>query len=270
MYVPDFLALGHATRDLAPGGWTLGGGVVFAAQTAYALGKRPAIVTSGDVRDLLGQVPGRMTVKPSRTTVFANVYTPEGRRQTLLARAAPLTLDDVPLAWRAAPIVVLTPLCDELPPSLVNAFPDSLVVACLQGWLRAWDEQGHVSPRPLPASVALEQAAAATLSIEDLGGDEAAAREVARRCRVVAVTRGRGGVTLFHDGVSISLPALPIAERHPTGAGDVFAAAFAIRLAETGDPREAAQFGNAAAAIWVAGEGLPRRAAIAARVAEAA
>lgn len=270
MDAPDFLAIGHATRDLTPDGWTLGGGVVFAAQVAYALGQRPAIVTSGDVRDLLGQLPGRMVVRPAVTTTFENVYTPAGRRQTLRARAAELGLGDVPPAWRSAPVVLLAPLCDEVAPALLDSFPSSCLVAGIQGWLRTWDDAGRITPRQAPPDLLLAGAAAVTVSLEDLGGDERAAAELADRCRVVALTRGHAGVTLFQNGVATSLPALPVVERRPTGAGDVFATAFAIRLAETGDPLDAAAFGNAAAAIWVAGESMPRRATIAALLAEAA
>jgi hypothetical protein len=269
MNVPDVLAIGHATRDLVPGGWTVGGGVVFAARAAYALGKWPAIVTSGDVRDFLGHLPGLMRVKPGLTTTFQNVITPAGRHQTLHVRAADLALSDVPPAWRSAPIVLLLPLCSEVTPRLTEAFPKSCVVACAQGWLRQWDERGHISPRPLPPELTFEGAAAVTASLEDLGGDEDAARDLARRCRFVAITRGPAGVTLFREGEPTRLPGLPVVERTPTGAGDVFAAAFAIRLAETHDPLEAAAFANVAAALWVAGEGMPRHRAIASRRAEA-
>ncbi|HEV2236263.1 MAG TPA: hypothetical protein VGR57_06330, partial [Ktedonobacterales bacterium] len=44
---PDYLAIGHATRDLrADGGWRVGGTVVFAAAAAARLGLRAAIVTA--------------------------------------------------------------------------------------------------------------------------------------------------------------------------------------------------------------------------------
>ena len=44
---PDFLAIGHITRDLLPdGSWRLGGTVTYAALTAVRLGLRAAIVTS--------------------------------------------------------------------------------------------------------------------------------------------------------------------------------------------------------------------------------
>jgi sugar/nucleoside kinase (ribokinase family) len=42
----------------------------------------------------------------------------------------------------------------------------------------------------------------------------------------------------------------------PTGAGDVFSAAFLIRLAETGDPCEAARFANVAASFSIEAPGV--------------
>jgi sugar/nucleoside kinase (ribokinase family) len=42
----------------------------------------------------------------------------------------------------------------------------------------------------------------------------------------------------------------------PTGAGDVFAPAFMIRLIETGDPCEAAQFANVVASFSIEGPGV--------------
>ena len=46
---PDFLAIGHVTRDLLPGGaFTLGGTVTFAALTARHLGLASAVVTCAD------------------------------------------------------------------------------------------------------------------------------------------------------------------------------------------------------------------------------
>ena len=51
------------------------------------------------------------------------------------------------------------------------------------------------------------------------------------------------------------MPALPRTEVDPTGAGDVFAAAFLVRYQETGDPLEAAAFGACAASCAVEGVG---------------
>ena len=51
------------------------------------------------------------------------------------------------------------------------------------------------------------------------------------------------------------MPSLPRPEKDPTGAGDVFAAAFLVRYQETGDPLEAAAFGACAASCAVEGIG---------------
>jgi sugar/nucleoside kinase (ribokinase family) len=56
-----------------------------------------------------------------------------------------------------------------------------------------------------------------------------------------------------------------------TGAGDVFAAAYLVRLSETRDPLTAARFANAMASLSVEGvgvEGVPQRRAVEERMAE--
>jgi ribokinase len=47
----------------------------------------------------------------------------------------------------------------------------------------------------------------------------------------------------------------PVEPREDLGAGDVFAAAFFVALSEGRSPLEAATFGNAAAAVRIAGTG---------------
>jgi sugar/nucleoside kinase (ribokinase family) len=61
------------------------------------------------------------------------------------------------------------------------------------------------------------------------------------------------------------IEAFPEREVDPTGAGDIFAAAFLIRLAESDDVAEATRFASAAASISVGGEGtdsVPTRAQV--------
>ena len=78
------------------------------------------------------------------------------------------------------------------------------------------------------------------LSQHDLPDADARARELLAVVPIVALTRGWRGVTLVtRDGVH-DVPSLPRAEKDPTGAGDVFAAAFLVRYQETDDPLEAA------------------------------
>jgi hypothetical protein len=45
MVAPDFLSIGHAVKDVVPGGWRLGGAMPHAATQAHRLGLRTAAVT---------------------------------------------------------------------------------------------------------------------------------------------------------------------------------------------------------------------------------
>src|SRR3990172_7900505 len=180
---PDYLVLGHLCLDQPPSilspstepglpqehrdgvskaaevaaaclGQTLGGTAAYAALTARALGRRPAIVTSAaDDLDLapLGGTPIER-VPSARSTTFRNEYAGGARRQHLLARAATLESAAIPAGWRGASIVHLAPIAGEFSPSLQALFSgNDLVGLTPQGWMRAWDEAGRGSyspPRP--------------------------------------------------------------------------------------------------------------------------
>ena len=58
------------------------------------------------------------------------------------------------------------------------------------------------------------------------------------------LTVGREGAIVYHEGRQQRVPAYAVEEVDPTGAGDVFATAYLIRLHETGDVIEAARFAN--------------------------
>jgi 1D-myo-inositol 3-kinase len=287
---PDFLAVGHVTRDLLPdGGWRLGGTVTFAALTAARLGLRVAIVTSAPpdvlvaLDALLPEVA--MSVVPSATaTTFENIYLPHGRQQFLRGRAAALTLDAIPVVWRNAPIILLGPVAQEIDASIVTALPHSLLAATPQGWLRQWDAEGAVSFGLQPNTVNLAfQLQALILSREDfipamvsedewhrgVARAEATIAGLAQTVPLIAVTCGAEGAYLWRRGVRSNLfDGYPAREVDPTGAGDVFAAAFLCELARTGDAAAAVDFANKVAACSVeapGGEGIPTREMVAAR-----
>jgi len=271
----DFLAIGHATQDRVPGGHRRGGTVSYAAVTARLLGRRPGILTRASADGLVvGELPGlpenasapsgseldgvaiHLLASPVNTT-FANIYRDGKRTQVLETRAGPISVSDLPAAWSAVPIVLLGPIAAELPPGWAVQFPDSLMGITPQGWMRKWDSEGHVSPaRWEGAKPFLRRADAVILSREDAGGDEAYIAELARQTRMLLVTDGWHPVILHHAGARYDVPARPAQEVDPTGAGDVFATAFLISLAETGDPLGAARFATVAASMSVEGPGM--------------
>lgn len=255
-----YLAIGHVARDLTPDGARLGGSVAYAARTAQALGYAPGIVTACaddvDLLPLAGLALHRLPVPHS--TTFENLYGPEGRTQFLRARATPLTPADVPLEWLRAPVVHLAPLAGELDPDLSLAFDGALLGLTPQGWLRGWDEAGRVHPRDWPeAAVLLPRASAVVLSVEDVRGEWALLERWAKLVQVLAVTEGPRGCTVFVRGQGArQFTAPPQAEVDPTGAGDIFAAAFFIHLYETSDPWAAAVLANQLASVSVTRVGL--------------
>lgn len=82
--------------------------------------------------------------------------------------------------------------------------------------------------------------------------------------RRVLVKVGELGTLLTDTSGSRRVPTLTVTAKDETGAGDVFLAALAVRLAEDADWIEAVRFANAASALSVAelGLALPARAAV--------
>lgn len=267
--VPDFLTIGHVTRDVHPdGSFSLGGTVTFAAVTAYRLGLAAAIVTCADT-DLLSSLPTLLpdiwlAIRPSTsTTTFENLYSEGFRTQYLRARAAEQQVDDIPSSWREAPIVLLGPLAQELSPAFVSLFPrrhGRIIAATPQGWLRRWDADGRVWPTPwADAEAILPHLDILILSHDDLlpfaDGNRVDADAILARWSMhvplLVATDGRHGATLFQHGATERFAAYPTHEVDPTGAGDVFAAAFLCHLHRSGNPRAAINFANCVASFSV-------------------
>jgi sugar/nucleoside kinase (ribokinase family) len=247
----DYLVIGHVSHDVVatdPLTVTPGGTVSFSSQTALALGCRTAVLTSAAADfDLHAALPGSdvVCVPAAETTTFSNIYTPSGRRQIVHALAGWLSAENLPASWASASIVHLGPITDRVDPQLVYAFPNSLIGITPQGWMRSLDAEGHVHPIPLAhADVLLPNADAVVISQEDYQGDAELAH-MRRLSRILVVTRGYDGCTVFRGDDIFTVPAPHVAELNPTGAGDIFATAFFVQLQRSGgDIQQAAEFAN--------------------------
>ncbi len=256
----DYLAIGHITQDQTATGTAVGGTVAYAGRAARVLGCRTAVVTSAEeAYDLDAALPG-VTVRhvpAPQTTTFANHYNGSGRQQWLYGQAAPLGAGDIPAAWRRSAIVHLAPVAGEVDPEIVRLFTNSLIGLTPQGWLRRRDETGRVWPtRWEAAEQVLPLAAAVIMSEEDL--PDPAYLDLCRRyARLLVLTRGAAGCTVYLGDEARAFAAPAVAARDLTGAGDIFAAAFLVRLLQTrGNPWEAATFANGIAAESVTQTGL--------------
>lgn len=254
----DYLVIGHASCDWTSLGTRLGGTVAFSALTARALGVRVGILTSTSADVSLAALDGIPTINipAAHSTTFENIHSSKGRRQILHHLAAPIDFNHVPETWRNAPIIHLGPIANEVSPILPRGFSPDLLGLTAQGWMRGWDEAGQVHPVQWENEFALEAAGAVVISLEDVGGDMEQVERLALHTRVLAVTEGSSGCVLYWNGDRRRINAPRIPEVDATGAGDIFAAAFFIRLYTTRDPWEAARFATLLASHSVTRQGL--------------
>jgi len=257
-----YLTIGHVAKDLTPEGPRLGGTVSFASLTARALEYAPGVVTAcGPDLDLspLDGIPLAKAASSQSTTV-ENVYSAQGRQQFLRALAAPLTAADIPAAWLDARVAHLAPLDSEIGADVLTALGQAFVGVTPQGWLRRWDESGRVRAAVDEwegAAAVLGRANAVVLSLDDIGREWAVAERWAKLARVLVITQGPEGCTVFQRGQGArQFVAARQAEVDPTGAGDVFAAAFFVNFYETDDAWGSARFANQVAALSVTRVGL--------------
>jgi hypothetical protein len=255
----DYLVIGHVAHDLTPDGPRLGGTVAYSALTARALGLRVGAVTvSGPETSLeaLNDIPVIALQSPKSTT-FENIYTEHGRVQYLRSQAARIDFRNVPEVWRRAPIIHLGPIANEMDAILPEDFSPAMLGLTPQGWMRQWDSEARVSRKEWnDADSALVRADAVVISREDVAGDDELIEHMAHQTRVLAVTEGAAGAVLYWNGDRRRFRAPEVKEVDATGAGDIFAAAFFIRLLHTHDPWEATRFATLVATCSVTRPGL--------------
>ncbi|MEE9198324.1 MAG: PfkB family carbohydrate kinase [Dehalococcoidia bacterium] len=259
---PDFLVIGHVAKDMDPtgGGFQAGGTAAYSALTGARLGLRVAMMTSFGpgfrLPPLLRDV--EVSVAPSRvTTTLYNTYSREGRRQRVGPVAGRIEARHIPASWRRSPLVHLGPIAQEIDPEVSGLFPDALVCVSPQGWMRRWDEDGQVQMAAWEHSeLVLPHVQLLVLSEEDLAARPDAVLTYAEAVPVTVVTQGKRGARVHAGGRWVPVPAIPAEEVDPTGVGDVYAAAFAIRYSETRDPLDAAVFAAGAASFAVEGSGI--------------
>jgi len=255
----DYLVIGHVAHDLTPEGPRLGGTVAYSALTARALGLRVGVVTAAGREtslEALNGVPVISSESPQSTT-FENIYTENGRIQYLRAQAIRLDFASVPEIWRRTPIIHVGPIANEIDSVLPRDFSPALLGITPQGWMRERDEDGRVLHSEWKNSEpVLQKAGAIVMSREDVNGDDELIEHMAHQTRILVVTEASAGCVLYWNGDRRRFRAPEVREVDATGAGDVFAAAFFIRLFKTRDPWESARFATLIASRSVTRVGL--------------
>lgn len=255
----DYLIIGHLTQDILPNGLKLGGTAAYASRTALALGARVGIVTSTASGLEAPELQGISIHNHASefTSTFENISTPHGRIQYIHHRAEELHENMVPTTWRSAPIVHIAPIANEVDPRMAAAFPNSFIGVTPQGFMRSWDGSHRIHFRDwLEAPLVLGKASAVVFSIEDVENDESRIESMLPYTRVMVVTEGAAGCRVYWNGDVRSIRPPQVEEVESTGAGDIFAASFFIRLHSTRDPWEAARFATQVAARSVTRRGM--------------
>ena len=256
----DYLIVGHITQDIIEDGFRLGGTAVYSSIIARRMGLRVGLITSYEVNVPIEPLDGIQVInhQSKRTTTFNNIYTPSGRDQFLLERANSLGRNLIPEDWYSAKIVHLGLVAQEVSPDLGQFFPESAVCYSLQGWLRKWDLEGLVTPSEFPRiEIPLTENSVGFLSREDIGFNRIALNLFRSLFPLLILTKGNAGAELIRGAEILAIPVEPEEELDPTGAGDIFAAAFMIfNFLEGKSALESAGLASTLAAISVTRPGI--------------
>ncbi len=288
--------MGNVAKDIVtddPRGWRLGGGVSFAALTSARLGLRSAAIIGVDAvtreareLDLLRDAGVAIQlVDVGQSPSFDNAEGPAGRRQVCLAPGQPLPVVPFPDSWAAAPVWLVVPVADETRPAWAAAVPASARLALAwQGLIRilvADTPTGRRAPIDTPL---VRRADLVSVSRHDLvpGATLDQLTALLRPGAELLVTEGVSGGLLVRTTESgppqtMRYRSLPARQVDPTGAGDVFMAAYVagsvVNPAGPGDdwPLDVvvrwAVAGSALAVEGLGLEGIPTRPELLARLA---
>lgn len=254
--MPYYTLVGHITLDLIYREGRLryrglGGPPSYAAAVLQGLGERVYVVTkhgpSLPKEWPLLQGLGRMSLAPNclepnkPTTRFSLNYRGPRRALRLLSLCSPI--DPGQLVQGPMDVVLVSPVMDELSERAL-AIIRSRAHLCLldpQGFLRRADARGRCYLAP-PSFNPLRFADYVKLDLEEaraLLGPMPPHEALERLTRMgprSAILTYRGGAYMALGPARYHLPLPRVAAEDPTGAGDIFCAAFVWSLTKKGDP----------------------------------
>lgn len=248
----QYLAIGHITDDLTDTGIRAGGTVTYSGHTAQALGYQTAVLTTHTQNPHPALTGLDSHILPTTTnTTFRNVYTANGRQQTVHHTAPTIQAAQVPTHWHTADIVHIAPVFQDVADDLFDLFPHRFVGLTPQGFMRQRLPDGTVRPAVWEqAEKLLGCVTAVVLSQEDLPTPDYL-NQLQQWASLLVVTQGKQGCIVYHHQTSQHIPSPTVTEIDPTGAGDIFAATFFIHYHQTKDPYQAAYTANQIAAATV-------------------
>lgn len=256
------MAVGHVTVDLIEEVRQPGGSAFYGALQAARLGLSALIVTRGvqdEIETLLAPYRHELAlhvIPAEHTTTLATTGQGSERTQQMHAWAGPI--EQLPPVH--ATILHIAPVAQETPPELqttTHTVAQSFIGLTPQGLLRNWDRQGNeVTLVELDEHRLPSRYDAAVISEHERVSCAALFAALPTTGVVLAVTAGSKPTSIHtRAGQSALAPPAVSGPVDDLGAGDVFAAAFFVKLADGRTPMQAASYGNAAAALRIKGSG---------------
>ena len=256
---PEFISIGHVTYDIYPEKKLIGGSAIYSSLTAHNLGLSTGIITSRGIDFSCNGLLRGINIVSSlsdHTTTFCNSYHQGKRKQVINQIANKIKIDQIPEQWNKAKIVHICPIANEVDETIFDFFQNNLVGLTPQGLMRKWDKKGQVYPKYWMPNIKISSKVDVLIfSEEDISVFPEVLEKYVSSIKIVIVTRGAKGSVLYWQGQKIVFPAFKAKEVDPTGAGDVFAAAFLIKYHQTGNPIESSRFANCVASFAVEEKG---------------
>jgi sugar/nucleoside kinase (ribokinase family) len=259
---PNYILIGHVTCDVLDDGTTaLGGTASYATLTAGVLGFSVGLLTSVSTdldTSVLAPVADIVVSPALKTTTFKNIYLNGSRQQYIYHLANKLEPRLLPECWKAPLIAHIGPIFNECNLDLLSQFRDGTYLGVtLQGWLREKKPDGRVIPRfPQDGLGIFRGASAVIISEDDIQGNWRYAETLARATPLLIVTCGARGGFIYEHNQRTAFSAPRVKEVNPTGAGDIFAAAFFYAATRGCNACTAASFASCLAARSVTRTGL--------------
>jgi sugar/nucleoside kinase (ribokinase family) len=149
-------------------------------------------------------------------------------------------------------------MANEVDEDVISFFSTSSLIGITpQGWMRTPLPDKRVGYQPWqPSEMMIKRADAVIISDEDVQKDESVILNYAQLFRLLVVTEGFNGARVYWHGDVRHFSAPKMNVLDPTGAGDIFAAVFLIRLKASGDPWQAAETAVRLASLSVTRKGL--------------
>lgn len=278
-----FLAIGNIAIDHnLQDNPTCGGSVLYSSLLASKLGLKTIAITSfGKDFLTLNQNWDNVRVYPQLTpfsTTVSFIYDKNGNRQVKIEKEGGAISEKLlPREIFDADIIFICPIVHEISSRLVSFIvkknKSGLIVATPQGWLRDWrKERGRIFQKKWNnAKEILPHTDVLVISEEDIQEDKSALdlyKILTKKGGIIVVTQGSKGATAYRGKEIVSSKSYPAKVVDPTGAGDIFAASFAISWKETSSLEQSLKFANIAASFAIEGIGvsnIPTRAQIESR-----